>query len=165
MKKKFDSKGQTIIEAIVALAALLIVITAIATVVIAGLSNSQFVKNQSLANKYAQQGLELVHNIQTNDLSRFAAFTDGTYCINDSVNPPTVTTCAGDTVNTAGVFIRTVGITNGSDTLAIGPCSYNQTRIDVKVKWSSGKCDADDHFCHKANLVSCFYNSSDVSAP
>lgn len=158
MRYKFDSSGQTIIEAIVALTALLIVFTAISIVVVSGLANSQFAKNRSLANKYAQQGLEFVRNVHSNDAARFSAIPDGTYCLDNTVNPPTITTCSGSVVNVGGNFIRTMVFTDGTDTLAVAPCVYNQTRVDVVVKWSSGKCSVGDHFCHKATLTSCFFN-------
>ena len=68
MKKQ---QGQTIIEAVVALATLMIIITAIAVVMMNGLYNSQFIKSQNEANKYAQEAIEVVRNTQKNDLQTF----------------------------------------------------------------------------------------------
>ena len=48
---KNSQSGQTIIEAVVALMTILLIMTAIAIVIISGLYNSRFIKNQNEANK------------------------------------------------------------------------------------------------------------------
>ena len=63
MRNKLQ-KGQTMIEAIVALVTILLIVTAIAIVIVNGLYNSSYIKNQNEANKLAQQGMEFVRNIQ-----------------------------------------------------------------------------------------------------
>jgi Tfp pilus assembly protein PilV len=50
-------KGETLLEALVALALVAIVITAIANVVTVSLNNAQYNENQTLATKYAQHGM------------------------------------------------------------------------------------------------------------
>lgn len=165
MKNKNYASGQTIIEAIVALAALLIIITAISIVVVSGIVNSQFVRNQSLANKYAQQSLELVHNIQVNDPSRFASF-DGTFCIDETTNPPVINQVNCSNVNVKGTFIRTLYFSKGDNSIAVAPCAINQTRIQVTVAWTSNKCPTvGNRFCHKADHISCFDNATQITTP
>ena len=51
-------KGETLIEALGALAIVAIVITAVTMVVTTALSNALFNENQTLATKFAQQGVE-----------------------------------------------------------------------------------------------------------
>lgn len=164
MRKKNSSSGQTIIEAVVALAALLVVITAISVVVISGVSNSQFVRNQSLANKYAQQGIEIVHNIQTNDPTRFSQF-DGVFCIDELTSPPVISQINCSNVNVQGTFMRVINFRKGDASMPVGPCAINQTRVQVTVSWVSGKCPSGNRFCHKADLISCFDNKAGSMSP
>ena len=96
--KLFSDKGQTIIEAVVALATILLIIAAIAVVIVNALYNSQFIKNQNEANKYAQQGMEFVKDLAQNDISAFAQYDSGTYCI-DTTAAPSVLTSVCDTIN------------------------------------------------------------------
>lgn len=175
-------KGQSIIEALVALMTILLIMTAIAIVIVNGLYNSQFVKNQNEANKYAQQGMEFVRNIQRNDLQTFANYYGGTS--DDPTDPddtnipdgplpllcivPTGTTLVADTnpetcsetgVNLAGVYNRTVSFSlPGED------CQVNEIKVTVTVKWSSSKC-GQNTFCHQSQLQSCMRTSLPASKP
>lgn len=162
MKMKFKDKGQTIIEAIIALAAIILILTSISIVVINSVNNSQFIKNQNIGNKYAQQAFELVRGIQKNDLTQFASYTGGPYCINESDNPPLPTqlNCDPTTANIDSTFIRTIYFDQGAS-----PCDITQTRLRVSVAWSSGKCPFNNRFCHKAELVSCLRYQSIISSP
>lgn len=146
-------KGQTIIEAIVALAAIFVIVAAIAVAVISAVSNSQFIKNQNLANKYAQQGMEFVRGVHADNIQQFQALT-GSYALGE--NDTTLTAGESLTVNIGGGHIRNVHFADDEE-----PCvnddgsSINLKKVTVEVNWSSGKCSADDRFCHDATLVSC----------
>lgn len=147
--KLFSEKGQTIIEAVVALATILLIIAAIAIVIVNALYNSQFIKNLNTANKYAQQGMEFVKDIQQNDLSSFASYNGGPYCINTAVSPPLTLIC-GDSMN-SGSLRRTIDFSkNSTDCNAA-----TETKVTVIVKWSSTKCSSSNTFCHQSELVSC----------
>ena len=151
-------RGQTIIEAVVALMTIMIILTAIAIVIVNGLYNSRFIKNQNEANKYSQQGMEFVRNIQKNNIEQFAGLVGAalaadpgftTYCISGS----TLTTdnCSPTVVNTADVYIRTIAFSPGID-----KCDdRSEILTTVTVKWSSSKCSSNNTFCHKSELVSC----------
>lgn len=140
----------------VALVTILLIITAISIVVVSGLYNSRFIKNQNEANKYAQQGIEFVRNIQKNDLTTFAAYSqNSTYCIDSVNNVLTTTNCDTTGVNTGTSYNRTVAFAPaGSE------CLTNQEiKATVTVKWSSSKCPASNTFCHKSVLTACLtYN-------
>lgn len=152
MKKQ---QGQTIIEAVVALATLMIIITAIAVVMMNGLYNSQFIKSQNEANKYAQEAIEVVRNTQKNDLKTFKSYIDAAvlFCLNDQGTIYS-TGCTADTVNTAGTYARTIEFSpNASECLNATTSADLQVTVDVK--WSSTKCPANDTFCHESKLVTC----------
>lgn len=148
MNKYYSEKGQTIIEAVVALSTILLIIAAIAIVIVNALYNSQFIKSQNMANKYAQQGMEFVRNLQQNDLASFALYDNGTYCIDTSVTPSALTSNC-DAMN-SGSLKRTIDFTKVSS-----ECNTNETKVTVTAKWSSTKCPSGNTFCHKSELVSC----------
>lgn len=157
---KNSQSGQTIIEAIVALSAILLTISAIAVAVLTGISNSTFVKNQNLGNKYAQQGIEFVRNIKENDINKFINYS-GTWCIDESVSPPVLTqeaTKCGGIVNAGDTHIREIIFDVGSTGTSYSPCSEKETRITVKASWPSGKCGETDRYCHRSELATCFIN-------
>lgn len=158
---KHKNSGQTIIEAVIALSVILIILAAIAIVIINGLSNSRFVQNQNLANKYAQQGIEFVRNIQQNDINTFASYEGNVYCIDESTVPQQLATCAGDTVNVGNSHIRTISLASG-----ISPCQATEKKITATVTWSSSKCPSSNRFCHRSELSSCLqFETSESSNP
>jgi Tfp pilus assembly protein PilV len=155
-------KGQTMIEAIVALMTILLIITAIAVVITNGLYNSQFIKNQNEANKYAQQGMELVRNIQQNDLEEFSQpnFQNTTLCIDENTQTliDDSQICAG--INTGKYYNRTITFSQGAEPcVGIEPTgtalAVSETKVTVTVAWSSSKCDKTNTFCHKSVLQAC----------
>lgn len=149
-------KGQTIIEAVVALATLMIIITAIAVVMVSGLYNSQFIKNQNEANKYAQEAIEAVRNTQTNDLETFKSYIDAAvlFCLDDQ-GVIYSSGCTADTVNTAGIYVRTIEFSNVAPKCLNNDDDASDLQVTVIVKWSSTKCPASKTFCHESNLVTC----------
>ena len=158
MKKQ---KGQTLLEAIVALATILIIITAIAVVIVNALYNSQYIRSQNEANKYAQEGIEFVRNIQKNDLGAFGSFNQNTtYCIDEENNTLTTTGCDTAAVNTGTSHIRTVTFSPGA-----GQCIASEVKVGVTVAWSTSKCPSTNTFCHKSELVSCMPYQYPASQP
>ena len=150
---KKTEKGQTIIEAIVALAAIFAIVAAIAIAIINAVSNSQFVKNQNLANKYAQQGMEFARGIHADNIQTFQALS-GSYSFGE--NDTALMPGESLTVNIDDSHIRNLHFADDEE-----PClnddgsSVNLKKVTVVVNWSSGKCSADDRLCHDTTLVSC----------
>ena len=158
MKHK-SQKGQTIIEAIVALMTILIILTAISIVIVNGLYNSRFIKNQNEANKYAQQGIEFVRNMQKNDLEQFGELVlddlgevpeFSTFCIDEENNTLTSDNCVPNTANLAGTYNRTVSFSPPGS-----KCHDSEIITSVSVKWSSSKCPESNRYCHMSQLESC----------
>lgn len=152
--KKANS-GQTLVEAIIALSVLMIVLSASSIVVISALNNTTFLKNQNEANKLAQQLIEYIRNIKTNDYSTFKGWT-GNYCVGDpsvdgTYNFNSSATC--DTPN-IGNFVREVNFSD-TDTDCLISAGVFGTRVRVRTKWSSGKCSSGE-FCHMSEIITCF---------
>lgn len=144
------NSGSALVEAVVALAAILVIVTGISVIVSLGVNNSTFVKNQNQANKYAQQGMEFIRGLKENDYAEFISYkgiAGNNYCL-DAQNQLRQD-CYDQVISGIG-FKRNVSFKPG--------CGLNgtDTEVQVSVKWSSGKCPQNDTFCHKAELISCF---------
>jgi len=151
--------GQTIIEGVVALSAIVVVLTAISIATITSLNNSQFIKNQSLASKLAQQTMEGFRYVRNNDPNTFFnVYASNNYCMNAAGNLSAPPCLADNYSGISGVsFVREVKFT------AASPYCSNGTQVEVKVSWTSGKClntTQDTRYCHKSQIVSCFANPS-----
>lgn len=156
-----SQRGQSLVEAIVALVTILIIITAIAIVIVSGLYNSSYIKNQNEANKYAQEGMEFVRNIQKNDLVAFASYNqNATYCIEEGSSTLTSTNCDTQTINTGNAYNRTVVFSPGGS-----ECLLTEIKVSVSVKWSSSKCPSNNTFCHSSELISCMPYNYPASNP
>ena len=157
---KNSQSGQTIIEAVVALMTILLIMTAIAIVIISGLYNSRFIKNQNEANKYAQEGMEFVRSIQENDIEQFASYgLNSTYCLDEANSALTTSGCSATGVNTGASYNRVVVLSGGG-----GECPGTQAKVTVTVSWISSKC-ASGTFCHKSQLVACLPYAYSQSTP
>lgn len=153
-----NQKGQTLIEALIALGAAAIIVSAIAIVVITSISNSDFSKNQNLATHFAQQGIDIMRSQSESDWSSFAT-RSGTFCLsqgNANLGFP-VTNCS--TPNVDNFFVREVIITQLS-----ANCGGN-AKVAVDVSWADGKCSASNTYCHSVLLDTCLANINSVSAP
>lgn len=148
-------RGQTIIEATIALASILLTLAAIAVAISTGVSNSQFIKQQSQASKYAQDGMEQLRYIRNTNPTTFFA-QEGIYCMNEDSS---LVTGSCTTVNIANTFKREAEFAQDSSV----ECG-NSTKVIVSVYWASGKCDQANTFCRKSQLVSCFVNQSGSSS-
>ena len=153
-----NPKGQTLIEALIALGAAVVIISAIAVVVITSVSNSDFSKYQNLATQYAQQGIDIMRSQSESDWTSFTVKA-GTFCLSKgtaNLGAP-VTNC--NTPNVDNFFVREVIITQAS-----ASCQ-GSAKVAVDVSWSSGKCSASNLYCHSVLLDTCLANINSVSAP
>lgn len=157
-----QNSGQTLIEAIVALSALLISLAGISIAVIYAVNNTTFIKNQNLASKYAQEGMEYLKNktdngemvslnppVQTKYNDDFRNLS-GPFCMNEDHTLSSSTSECN--TNIQGFFKRSV--TFDKDTC--GGKAFSGSEVTVIVKWTSSKCPSDNTYCHKAEFHSCF---------
>lgn len=148
MKKIWLLPGQTLLEAVIALALVGSIITGITIAVSSSLNSADYSKNQHLATGYAREGIEIIRYLRNTDYSEFAAKNE-IYClpIGDSVLkdgkcPPTAN---------PQEFVREIEIVkNGCD------ASLQATKVVSSVSWSSSKCsDASKRYCHVSNIATC----------
>lgn len=175
--KNTNKKGVILIEAILALAIIVIIMTALVAALISSVSSTNFSKNQSLATNYAQDGLEVARGQKDSDFNTFSTF-DGLYCLSDNQvleqtdEPVTdVSDCSQNISNgNANYFTRTIYINpRGKDERSAPKdmCSQSAGSIFVAstVSWSDSKCTDDSTDCHKVELNSCFVNLNSVPVP
>jgi Tfp pilus assembly protein PilV len=143
---KTAQKGESLIEALGALAIVSIVITAVATLVTSSLSNAQYNEDQTLATKYAQQGVESVRQIRNTNYATFRTY-NGLYCFGKGQTTLGTPRPACTTPNTDS-FIRTVTIQQTPG------CAANVARIIVEVSFTDGKCSGNS-YCHRQTHSSC----------
>jgi prepilin-type N-terminal cleavage/methylation domain-containing protein len=156
MKRNITLQGQTLIETLAALAILSILIVAIATSVISSLSNAEFNDNQTLATKYAQQGLEYVTQIRDQNYANFKNY-NGTYCLGQ--NPSSLGTAqASCTAQNYGSFIRSVVIQQTPG------CGTNVAAVTINVSFTDGKCQG-GAYCHAATEASCLSTVNPIQSP
>lgn len=152
-------KGQTLIEALVALGAAVIIVSAITIVVISALNNAQFSKNQNLATQFAQQGMEIMRQMRDSNWGTFDELSRA-YCLDKGSNMPVPKAPIAGCGQNVDVFVREVDIEKNSSS-----CS-DATKITVIVFWNDAKCTSSTNlFCHKVELVSCFSDSRVVPTP
>jgi hypothetical protein len=159
--------GQAIIEAVVALAVILVILSAISVSVITSVNNTDFIKKQTLAKKSAEQAMEYIRYVRNNNpgciggtpgctlvpRSFFSYASNSPYCMNevDVENPdqdPFVPGSCGQT--NIGDFKREVTFSHNDS-----QCGGGGSKVSVSVSWTSSKCSSGG-FCHSSKLVSCF---------
>lgn len=161
-------KGQSLVEVVIGLSVAIVVITALIILVVNSLRNAQFATNQSIATKYAQEGMEIVKTIKERDVEAITGdlnYTDGgtqklvsqfsnLWLIN-LVNGYFILV-AGNKLNYTGnqATYETVGINyqrqviiEDDNNLTSGTAGYEK-RVTVKVTWS----DASGQ--HESNIQS-----------
>ncbi len=152
--KLFGQKGQSLVEALIALGAAAVIVSAISIAVIVAINNADFSKYQNLATYYAQQGIEVIRQRAQTDWVYFST-SSGKFCLNQdsSVFLPTEGFPCNMNINVNGnpFFIREVSFAPTEP-----PCASG-THASVVVKWTDGKCTSGD-FCHDVTLESCFTN-------
>lgn len=161
-----NQQGQSLVEALIALGAAVLIISAITVAVITAVSNSDYSKYQNLATSYAQQGIEIVQQKSQLDWNSVSGL-NGTYCLSNApVGTTTLTQaqqsdkCPVNITNTSMQFSRLVKFTPNSNNCQNNDGSANM-QIEVTVEWTDGKCSstpANLDFCHHVMLDSCLAN-------
>ncbi len=148
-------KGQTLVEALLALSLIGIIVSGITVVITSSLNNAQYSRNQNLATGYAQEGLEALRQIRNRNYSVFGGY-DNNYCLGkgDIALGSPVINCSTPNVDN---FIRAIKIEKNG-------CSSNISRATVTVSWNDGKC-SDSGYCHQSRLISCLSTVNAVQAP
>ena len=174
-------KGQTLVEALVALGIGVLIISAIAIAILSSLNNAQYSKSQNLASGYAQEGMETARKIRDNDWTTFNNY-DGSYCLDKGTtilvekDPPLAGGCPHGSVMSQNldIFARQIDIEQDSADCKLSPfpsptpspMPSNPTRVRVIVSWSDNKCtDVNNVYCHNVTLTSCFSDANVISAP
>lgn len=147
MIKILNSKGQTLIEVLVALGVGVAVLLAVTNAVLSSLTGSDFGRNQSLATQYAQQGMEVVRNIRNSGWTIFYnTYTTAPvgaskfYCLDENI----VFTISGNCPqNIAAFFTRRLELIR---------IDADRVRIIVKTSFTDSKGE------HKSELISIFTN-------
>ena len=159
---KLNNKGQTLIEALIALGVSVVIVGAIALSIISGINNATFSKNQNLATAYAQEGMDIVHQQSESDWETFKNIASGTYCLDQNATSlDSGSDCISViTPNISSFFLRKVKI----DPAGSG-CSSGE-KVSVIVAWSDGKCTGPGNsLCHNITLDSCITQINSVTGP
>ena len=151
-----NQKGQSLIEAIGALAIIGIVVAAIAITVTAALSATKYNQNETLTTKYAQQGSEIVRQIRNSDYNAFKNVS-GIYCLakGQTTLGSLQSSCQNPNVDT---FIRSVQVEQ------VPGCGTNVAKVTVIVSFSDGKCP-NGAFCHNVTNTSCLSTVNPIQSP
>lgn len=149
-------KGETLLEALAALAIIGIVIAAVATTIISALSNTIYNKNTTLATKFAQQGMEEVRKIRNANYTAFRTY-DGTYCLAKGQEGLGIAQSSCQVAN-VDTFVRSVQIEQ------VPGCSADVARVTVNVAFRDGKCQGNS-YCHVQSHMSCLSTINPVLAP
>ncbi|HUD09325.1 MAG TPA: hypothetical protein VMR77_00765 [Patescibacteria group bacterium] len=152
-----NKKGQGLVEALIALGAAVIIISAITIAVIMAVSNSDFSKDQNLATGYAQQGIQVIQQKSQLDWETLqASASAAVWCLPQGATdfyPASLGPSPCD-VNISGGFVRQVNFTKNSSN-----CNNTGTQVEVTVAWTDGKCSADtsssNYYCHQVKLDTC----------
>jgi Tfp pilus assembly protein PilV len=164
-----NNKGQSILEAVVALSVAVVIVSAITVAIITSVNNADYSKNQNLATQYAQQGIEILRQLSESNWGVFSAYS-GTYCLAQGASLPSApgATGCGQNINDANnnpFFVRQVQIVQipASQTTANCTGSYDVT---VSVSWTDSKCqNALNLYCHQVSLDTCLANLNSVPTP
>lgn len=148
----YNNSGQTLLEAVVAIGILVVILTASATAIITSINNATFTKNQNLANKHAQEGMEYIRNLKRSNFGTFNLIAEGVYCMDDDA-ARTRTNAVGSctTVNIAdgtSQFIRELKIiktdspADSVDCPNCGKPAYNSTDCPLGQEDDCAPCSA-----------------------
>jgi len=168
MKSIKAQKGQSLIEVIIALSIAVVIISAVTASILASLNSASRTKNQNLATQYAQQGLEIMRHMRSQNYQTFSTLS-GDYCLDQTCTALNsnyakcwqTTQAALCGQNVAGSFMRDVYITQ---TAANSDCSNTDTEVKVTVAWSDNTCkDSNTPNCQHVILSSCLSTGSSGS--
>lgn len=166
-----SEKGQTLLEILLAFGVSVLVLSALILGVITSLNNTQYTKNQGLANSYAQEGMAVVRQIRDSSWDNFCSYGTNNYCLSQDLSNLADydgNNCVAN--GKVGIFVRKVELVhNSSDccpdstkTCPPGTClsGMRGSKATVKVSWSDSKCPSDvgNPYCHNVELITCFSN-------
>jgi|SRR5579885_2848272 len=153
--KNTSHKGQTLVEMLIALGILVMLLSSAVALVSSTLHNAQAVTSETQATKYAQEGMEIVHQIRDTNYVGFRKYS-GTYCLgqNQTTLGSAVVSCTSANV---GNFIRSVQIQQNG-------CGNTIAKISVIVAWQDSKCSGNT-YCQNVPLVSCLTTVNPIPAP
>lgn len=173
--EKETERGQTLIEALVALSTAVVIVSAITLSLLTSLRNVQHTETQSLATRYSQEGMEYMRFFRDGNYAAFDALQGNTtYCLGkrkinleESSTSYTNPNC-GDNVD---LFSRAIVIDKDSAECAPltppppTPVPLNTAaKVTVIVSWTDSACPNSSR-CHTSVLESCFSNYTVVSTP
>lgn len=149
-------RGDTLIEVLVALAIVVVAVSAITTLGITSLNNAKFVAGEEQATKYAQEGMETIRKIRNGNYSAFAGYA-GSYCL---AKDATTLGPSCSAPNIDNIYIRSVQISQND----LVRCGNNLAHTIVRVAWTDGKCAA-GAYCHSTEQSSCLSTVSPIQGP
>jgi Tfp pilus assembly protein PilV len=176
--KTFWTKGQTIIEVIVALTTAVVIVSAITIAVITALRNAEYSSAQNTATRYAQEGVEFLRFMRDSNFPQFKQLAEANvnyYCLAKgattlSIPPPgelSTQQCTNSSVVIDDIYSRKIEFASNDaycnplqPPTAIPPATPIPTiantskKITVTVSWTDGKCPNSSR-CHSAKMVSC----------
>lgn len=163
---KSNEEGQSLVEAIIAMTAAILVVSSIVGAVIVSLNNAQYSKYQNLATQYAQEGIEVVKKISVANWTNFSALTNLNYCLPEGGQAPVIRinpTCDANVYSVGNpatqIFRRSIDIEQSSVDCSLG------SKVTSTVSWSDSKCTSGDIYCHSVVLRTCISRSQNISAP
>ncbi len=128
-----NQRGQSLIEVLVAITVGIFVVVALINAAVAAMRNAQYAKNQNIATKLAQEGMEQVRAVRDRmDWTIFSTYGDaGKPCYSvDTSSWQLVGNdagCAGLAVTGFASFLRMIKVEDGVS---------GQEKITVKVSWT-----------------------------
>ncbi|HRN96585.1 MAG TPA: hypothetical protein PLD54_04015, partial [Candidatus Levybacteria bacterium] len=163
IKKSFVryQSGAALLEAIIALSAVVVAVAGIAVVITASVSNSQFVQDQNMANKYAQEGMEYLKSEKEKlGYDQFIGTyygVGGSKCFNeDFQRSPDVGDCKNERVGN-NKFVRKITVSDSVQCAGV----LDGYLAKITVNWQSSKCNVlANTFCHSAELATCITQTS-----
>lgn len=152
--------GQSLIEALLALAFAVVIITAVVIAVITSLNNTTFTKNQNLASQYAQEGIDIARNMRDSSYAEFKALPNNkSYCAGADGKLSTDSFCTVDGFERR-VFLDHTGL----DEKGIPRCQAGSSFVASIVSWIDSKCTGSTA-CHSVQLDSCFADPNRAFGP
>lgn len=129
--KTKSQKGQSIIEATVAISIVALIIVALVSAITVSVRNATYAKNKSLATKYVTEGIEAVRSIRDNSwLTFYDAAGDGAYIDYGIVQSSGQWQFSGSQDTPATGFTRVVSLQRPAGTTDV-------VEVKVKVTWLS----------------------------
>lgn len=151
-----NQKGQTLVEALIALGVATIIVSAMAVAAITAVNNADFSKYQNQATHYAQQGMEILRQKSQISWSDFVSHAGTvTWCLDQNTTTLRDSGAAPCTKNIDNFFVREVEV--NLESTSNSPCE-NNVQANVSVSWTDGKCGSSTVYCHNVILNSCIAN-------